>query len=450
LPGAAYQSSSYIYSSIATVTRSGKTLIANSYRPIQQPNPLTLTLRGRDGRPIWTRTFSQTSTCELINGLLEAPDRGFFVSMQSERDAFLLRLDSLGNTVWRRLINGPPFLEPDLNYAVYTRTGTLLFTANYPIGGARMDCVVEISQNGTVLKVIPITPDPPQLALVGVGGGASPVRRSLLPLRDGGFLIVGQVDSAGTGIFRPFVTRLSSTLQVSWNTLFRSSLVPPFQSSQDFSFTTPFELADGSLLMTVRNHRSGYEGPFWFFRYSATGVLLNRYAFTSPLIPTLHTPPTTTFGPYLYAPDGVQPLSDSTFMLVGNLRIYRNNTQPQITYLAHIKVPGLRRVINSNYIPAANDPLAARPAAATLFPGPAYPNPATETVTVPYRLPPGIGSGRLVLYDLAGRAARAQLVGGTGAGAATVGVGGLAPGVYLLALEVAGQPPATQRLCISP
>lgn len=209
-------------------------------------------------------------------------------------------------------------------------------------------------------------------------------------------------------------------------------------------------MSDGSLLVATTNYKSGYAEPFWLFRYSAAGVLLNRYAFTSPLLAALHSTAPGDGGPNFWGPEGLQPLSDSTFMLVSNLRLFRSNVQVQAVYLAHIKVPGLRRVVDSHYIPAANDPLAARPPTATLFPGPAYPNPATETVTVPYRLPPGSSAGRLVLYDLAGRAARAQAVVGAGGGAATVRVAGLAPGMYLLALEVAGQPPVTQRLCISP
>lgn len=133
-------------------------------------------------------------------------------------------------------------------------------------------------------------------------------------------------------------------------------------------------------------------------------------------------------------------------MLVSNLRSYvANGQQVQRTYLAHLKVAGLRRVIDSHYVPATNSPLAARPLAAS-FPAPAYPNPATESLTVP--LLAGQPAGQLTLLDLAGRQVLAQPV-AAGATQVRLPVGAVAAGTYLLRYEVPGQPPATQRLTVA-
>lgn len=68
-------------------------------------------------------------------------------------------------------------------------------------------------------------------------------------------------------------------------------------------------------------------------------------------------------------------------------------------------------------------------------------------MTVP--LPALTSEARLTLRDLLGRPVRTQTV-TPGTGAATVAVGGLAPGVYVLTLERAGQAAAVQRLTVSP
>ena len=318
---------------------------------------------------------------------------------------------------------------------VYTRTGTLLFHCLYNKDGIPTTGVIEVSQNGDSLTTRQTSPAPQQVSdfLFGTKG-------SLVPLRDGGFLVAADVDSTVTGYFRPFLTRLDQQLRVVWSSVYRA------QATKGYIFSHPYELADGSLVVLVNNSESGHLGPYWLFRYSAAGALLQRYAFSSPLLVSLHQASQGSYDPQFYQSPGFQPLSDSTFMLAGNLARYSGNSAIPSIYLAHLRVPGLRRVIDSHYIPATNSPLATHPLALP-FPGPAYPNPATETVTVPYRLPPGSSAGRLVLYDLAGRRVLAQAV-APGAAPATLGVAGLAAGLYLLTLEVAGQPPATQRLAV--
>lgn len=95
----------------------------------------------------------------------------------------------------------------------------------------------------------------------------------LLPLRDGGFAAVGQVDSASTGIYRPFLVRLDQNLNVQWTYLYRPQKTAGtlYYLYNEFGF--PYELADGSLTVLQKNVSSGYNKPFWLFRFSASGVL---------------------------------------------------------------------------------------------------------------------------------------------------------------------------------
>jgi hypothetical protein len=335
----------------------------------------------------------------------------------------------LGNVLWQKVLSRHKrgsvigFHDP-----VYTRTGTILFHPRYDLTAG----VMEITQNGDSLTIRNLSPVPTQTSYFQVL-----VRGSLLPLRDGGYAVLGQVDSAATGYYRPFLTRLDASLNVVWTSMYRP------QATKQYTFSHPYELADGSIVVLARNNNSGRQEPYWLFRYSASGSLQQRYAFASALLPAL-TNAAANATAFFDDPVGLQPLSDSTFVLVNNVTQYVNNVRIQALYLAHLKVPGLRRVIDSHYIPATNSPLAVR-ATSLAFPAPAYPNPAREIVTVP--LPASRAAGQLVLTDLAGRRVLAWPV-ASGATSATLPVRGVAAGLYLLRLEVPGQPPGTQRLAI--
>ena len=434
VPGAAFTTQGFLYTSAGLVTRQGRVLISNS--SVNAPNlPVTLHLLNRDGSLRWQQSLLLTATYGEVGGLLEAPDQGFFVAIRTETAAYLVRLDSLGNKLWQRVV-GRGLTQPDMYAPVYARSNNILLHSSYFVRNiGNTTCVIELSQNGDTLSRQQTSPDPQQLSMIDANN-----KGSLLPLRDGGFLVAASVDSANKGYFRPFLTRLDQNLNVVWSTIYRQ------QGTQQYRFSHPYELADGSLVVLSSSAFGGTQRTYYLFQYSASGTLLQRYAFTSPLIASLLQTGTGTSGPGFNTPSGLQPLSDSTFLLVSNLRAYVANKQVQRTYLAHIKVAGLRLVVNSAYIPAANSPLAARPGTGSTWPAPAYPNPASASLTVP--LPALTGAARLTLRDLLGRPVRTQAL-APGTGAATVTVGGLAAGVYLLSLERAGQAPAVQRLTVS-
>ena len=435
VPGATFTVSSLLYSSVATVTRRGRVLVGNSSSTVNGPSQLSLFKR--DGTLRWTRALPKINASEEFKSMLEAPDRGFFIGQLSMNSFYLLRLDSLGNVLWRRPVGRG--VAPALGYSpVYTRAGTLLFHISYsPSNVFTSNGVMEVSQNGDSLTTRQTNPDPTQVSSIDYVNYRT-YQGTLISLRDGGFLTVAAVDSAGKGLRRPYLTRLDRNLNVVWSTIYRQ------QASSQYRFSHPYELADGSIVVLCVP-QSSYLQTFYLFRYSASGVLLQRYAFPSTLLPTLAQSGTGNGGPGLYVPHGLQPLSDSTFMLTSNLYTFVANKQVRRTYLAHIKVAGLRRVINSTYIPTTNSALATQ-APATVWPAPAYPNPASTQVTVP--LPALSGAARLTLTDLLGRRVRALGV-AAGTGAAVLEVGGLAQGVYLLSLERAGQAPAVQRLTVT-
>ena len=342
---------------------------------------------------------------------------------------FLARIDSLGNLLWRRNYRCGTLFSP-----TYTRRGTLLFALQQYSDFM----VMEFSQQGDSLTARRLSPDPSQESrpndwILGL--------HTMQPLHDGGFAVVGLVDSASTGTYRPFLVRLDANLNTQWTYLYRSQAPRPNGYLPGNKFAAPYELADGSLVVFRQNVSSGRNWPYWLMRFSATGTLQNAYPFTSQILP----PPGSLYQGYLGYVQGLKPRSDSTFVLATTTSASSGQVL-YLGYLARLKVPGLRRVIDSYQVPSAN-PLATRAATAgPAWPAPAYPNPATTSVTVP--LPTLAGEARLTLTDLLGRRVRALGV-AAGTQAAVLEVGGLAAGVYLLSLERAGQAPAVQRLTVT-
>jgi hypothetical protein len=241
-------------------------------------------------------------------------------------------------------------------------------------------------------------------------------------LRDGGCLIVSRFDSSASPSIKSYCgfTRFNANLQEQWTYIYRPASSAKFSPPE---VSQGLELADGSLLGTVTITTTN-TSVVRLLRISATGQLLQSYD-----APNL-----------LFNATGLTPFAaDSSFALSGS-----SGTSGLATVM-QLRIPGLRRVLAEPPIPPAQVFLAARPLAAS-FPAPAYPNPATESLTVP--LLPGQLAGQLTLLDLAGRRVLAQPV-AAGAASVTLPVGAVAAGTYLLRYEVPGQPPATQRLTVA-
>ena len=415
----------------ACVTRRGEVLMASTQRtgPIQPGTDsvrLRLTLLGRNGRVRWSRLVAPCLPRQSAESLLEAPDGGFYAAGAGA----LMRLDSLGRLLWcrsyREVFN---FRTP-----TYSRRGTLLFSVGYrvflragasPYIGAG---VLEVSQHGDSLGLHPVQPAGGTGAINSAWGSSSV--EVLRPLRDGGLLFLGLTDTiVPNQSGRPFLARYTSSLQVAW------IFALPQRGLNYFTMAQPFELADGTLLVLVGTCLSSRSQPFWFYRFSATGALLQRYPFNSQVLPA---PANALVGNEGWV-QGLQPLRDSSFVLAC---AHAGATPAQaLTYLAHLRVPGLPRVLDSSFFPLGTRPGAGLTPDAL---GPPHPNPATETVSLAYALPISSNTATLVLHDLTGRRVLTQsLTGRTGTAQLTVAA--LPSGLYLATLEINGQAYGSSR-----
>jgi hypothetical protein len=363
---------------------------------------------------------------ELAQGMAEAPDGGCYISTISKGSppgavTSLLKVDSLGRVQWLRTYassrstSPTPSREFGFFRPVYTTRGNLLLAGTWSqgtIGVGSYGLVLEANQRGDSLTSQSFPANKPANVSVLV----TSVRR----LRDGGFLVVSRFDSAAASGYIALCgfTKFNANLQEQWTYIYRPT--------NSFKFYPPeigqgLELADGSLLGAVNLYKIN-TSIVRLLHLSATGQLLQSYD-----APNL-----------LFNATGLTPFAaDSSFALSGS-----SGTSGLATIM-QLRIPGLRRVLAEPPLPPAQVFLATRTPAA--FPAPAYPNPAAESLTVP--LLPGQPAGQLTLLDLAGRQVLAQPV-AAGAAQATLAVGAVAAGTYLLRYEVPGQPPGTQRLTV--
>jgi hypothetical protein len=375
----------------------------------------------RWGQLRWARTYGTQYMPGLAQGLAEAPDGGLYLStiargLPGTSITSLSKVDSLGQLKWQRTYASHRYVTTSRAFGfvrpVYTVRGNLLLAGTWnvdSVGVSPYGLVLEANQQGDSLTSRKFPARKP--ARVGV------LVTGVRAVRDGGFLVVSRLDSVGR--FTCGFTRLTANLQEQWTYIYRPT--------NSFKFSPPelsqgLELADGSLLGAFLLQKFG-NNSVRFLRLSATGQLLQEYT-----VPSL-----------TFAASSLAPLAaDSSFVLGGA------DGSSGLASVLQVRLPGLRRVLAEPPLPPAQVVLAARGPAA--FPAPAYPNPAAESVTVP--LLPSPVAGKLTLLDLAGRRVLAQPV-AAGAASATLAVGAVAAGTYLLRYEVPGQLPAIQRLTVA-
>jgi hypothetical protein len=428
--------------SIAATNRRGQVLVAQYLRRYLAAGTfdstrIALWLINRDGTTRWQRIISPQSTAEGVSGIIEAPENGFFlfggeyhlaVPGPGRTYDIVLRLDSTGRELWRRRY--PRVANAALENPVYTRAGTLLGTADYTAPGVpTIVTLMEFNQRGDSLATRRLTITPQQYTRLPFLG-----TNALCPIRGGNFALVGQVDSANTGYTQPFLAQLDSQGNLIWSYVFHT---PP---TAGYRFDQPQELADGSLLVLASTQRSGRNEPFWLLRFSSSGQLINRYPFASQVLPPYNS--TGRYG-YFGRAMGLQPFSDSTLVVAAS---HADLSSSRI-YLAHLRVPGLPRVIDSHYLPAA-DPLATLPATATKLDWELWPNPATEVLHLRYPQANRAAKTQLVLRDLLGRSVLTHPLNPTSS-EATISLQALPPGLYQAALISNGQVLATRKLAVA-
>ena len=328
--------------------------------------------------------------------------------------------DTLGNVQWQY-----DYLRPTSNdYCsdlVRTPRGGYLLSGDAQILGGFRQFLVETDSLGRQLKQRVITPFAPNIT----DGLHYTVHSNILVLPNAqGYLLSGTTDSSFQANTTGYIVRLDTALNITW--AYRHP--PAYQgngnrSQYGYKIRLLPNNSVGILLTDVRGN--GTPDTYLAQVDIATGQRTATYVLSSNAQSAV-------------APYDWQWLGDGTLLLSG--QAWRTGVSGPLGYVARWD---FRATPLGAGLPSATRPATGGASAALS----AWPNPATETVSVDTQ---NRGAARVELLDLTGRVLRARAV-AAGAASATLALAGLPPGLYVLRLRgAAGQGLGTAKVVVGP
>lgn len=225
------------------------------------------------GDTLWSKTYAGPG---IDNGrqVLPTPDGGFMIAGYRtsadgfDRDAWLLRTDSQGDTLWTKTYGGPN--TDELGSMVATADGGYILTGRTrSFGPAGLDVwIVRTDANGDTLWT------------QAYGGPGTDFGATVAELDDGGFIAVGRRMSFTTGAPDIWLLRMDSAGDTLWSRLYNG---PYFDWS--FDDATDLEVtADGgfAILADIDGPSGGTVSNTWLVRTDANGDTLWTQTYRGP------------------------------------------------------------------------------------------------------------------------------------------------------------------------
>lgn len=367
------------------------------------------------------------SNSELGYLLLTAPDSGYYLggvnTISGKNKNFALsRTDSLGNLKWRKGYDWTPgdFLA-DIQH---THSGKLVMFGH--TGAPTRLKLLLLNQNGdSVLGR--------KLTIVGTSRNERVTASfcGVTPLSDGGFLLAAEIDTSVVGASPKLgmVVKVNANLQPVWHYI--NHAVP-----NNVTFSRSRELTDGSVVMLAFERKGAGSTPgnrFFLYRFSATGVLLNTYPFTSSLASQIQA-------------ITMETLPDSSFIIGGRGLVTPAPNYNEGFYVAKVKIPGLPPALSLPG-PLVISGLESEVAAGKVYLGQSYPNPASESAIIPYALPARANKAHIIIRDITGREVGNYAI-SKNRSSLEVNVSNLQNGLYTYTLVMDEKPLATRKLAV--
>ena len=203
----------------------------------------------------WGRTFGGAAE-DRAYGLVHLPDGGWLLAGNSREgpglsfDAWLLRLDQRGRSLWERRFGGP---DTDQVFAAApTRDGGVVLAGHTRSQGAGESdlWLFRLDARGNLLweRVL--------------GGGANERARSIIAAREGGFLVSGFTASQGAGDRDAWILRLDAAGQLLWEQVLGGS-------GDDGAFHASPHPEGGFAVVGYRSSDAGYD--LWVLRLDEAG-----------------------------------------------------------------------------------------------------------------------------------------------------------------------------------
>jgi hypothetical protein len=196
------------------------------------------------GDTLWTRTYGNIQYDE-VQDIDTTSDGGYILTGHTwtndwAGDVYLIKLDAMGNVTWDQTYGGTVGLS-DKGYSVReTSDGGYVVCGSTETYGQGGDDVYVIKTNSTGALVWTRT--------VGTTG-AIEVGREIQQTSDGGYVITGYTDGAGTSFHDIFLIKLNASGTVLWNYRYGGS-------SYDFAYTVE-ETSDGGFILGATTNSFG-------------------------------------------------------------------------------------------------------------------------------------------------------------------------------------------------
>jgi len=141
------------------------------------------------GRIVWSQRFDDNDKDEVGNCIQQTADGGYIIGGVTEGSLFIIRTDALGNETWRRIYSkSGTYFGSIYSLRVTFDNGFIASGYSFPVGSGSSDAyLLRLDSNGDTLWTKTF------------GGSAHDWGRCVQQTQDSGFIICGATNACGAG-----------------------------------------------------------------------------------------------------------------------------------------------------------------------------------------------------------------------------------------------------------
>lgn len=206
----------------------------------------------------WEKLFSRTST-DAFRNVAECPSGGYiavgYTSSWSpnDTDAYVVRLNTSGDTIWTRRINGTGSRKDLLYKVINTNDGNYAmcgYSTSYGAGTEDV-LIIKMDDNGNILWT------------KTWGGTGRDRAQEIVQTSDNGYIVCGYTTSPPAQYFDGFLLKLNASGDTTWSRRYGTALFEDFNSVK--------QLADGGYIAGGQGNNGGNGLDQYLVRTNSSG-----------------------------------------------------------------------------------------------------------------------------------------------------------------------------------
>ncbi|OGJ93741.1 MAG: hypothetical protein A2350_14005 [Candidatus Raymondbacteria bacterium RifOxyB12_full_50_8] len=162
------------------------------------------------GRIVWSQRFDDNDKDEVGNCIQQTADGGYIIGGVTEGSLFIIRTDALGNETWRRIYSkSGTYFGSIYSLRVTFDNGFIASGYSFPVGSGSSDAyLLRLDSNGDTLWTKTF------------GGSAHDWGRCVQQTQDSGFIICGATNACGAGQEDLYFIRTNASGNTLWTKQF--------------------------------------------------------------------------------------------------------------------------------------------------------------------------------------------------------------------------------------